>query len=263
MITRRRYYHRTKPSCPTPAINWAHPLTVGLTGCYLFDELDNGIYRDLAKAPINGTAAGTLVPVRANGPFGPRLEFDATDDNIVIASPTKYNLTNTLSWVAWCYFRNNAGGLSTPIINPTTGYFISRNATDFTWGRTGIAHDLSALSALAVNTLYQLVATMDSSGGVALYVDGIQKANQLVTTQAPSGNLAFGSSSFPMDGFIDHVLFFNRVLKQREITQLYQSPFCFLMPATLRSLLRRPAGATPVSMINEQRITRPLRVAAY
>ena len=245
MITRRRYHHRTKPSCPAPAINWAHPLGLGLIGCYLFNELDVAIYRDIAKAPIDGTS--TLIPVRVNGPFGARLEFDATDDYIVLATPAKYNLTNTLSWVTWCYFRNNAGGLSTPIIHPTTGYFISRNSTDFTWGRTGVAHDLSVASALTVNTLYHLVATMDGAGGVTLYIDGVQRASGTVTTVAPSGNLQIGHSTWPVDGFVDHVLFYNRVLTGAEVKQLYLSPFCFLAPAVSRPLLRKAAGATPVS----------------
>jgi hypothetical protein len=177
----------------------------------------------------NGTIYGA---VWANGRHGKCLSFDGADDCVNCGNSTVFDLTNTLTVMAWVYragawsesyiVDKRVGG-ATPAVNYTLCYwyglkFIVADASTY-----NSANDLSP--SIGVWTHY--AGVLDASY-VKLYKNGsllTQMARTVGTLQTSTNPLVVGrygaSPSLAWNGLISAVHIYNRVLSADEIKAHY------------------------------------------
>ena len=89
ITSKTRSYRDTKPPVGS-TLNWGHPLSKGLVGCWMMNEGGGNLVNDIASK-YNGTNSGA---VWSNQQKGKALKFNGTSDNILIGDKSKLNLTN-------------------------------------------------------------------------------------------------------------------------------------------------------------------------
>lgn len=231
---------RPKPTRASQ-IDLSHPLSRGLTGCWLINEAAGETVADCGPRRSNGSFRySTSAPMWKPGKHGSALQFGSERCIDCGTGKLGWDITNEISVIA--------------LVNQTA----SQGSTIFT--RSGFVRPcrLSAYSSgrfkwwvytdgtdCVINSTS--VHTTDGSecvhiagiwrpGNGKLYVNGVQEAGE----SSSSGSLSFHNDSQPVgiggtyegsnyyycfDGKIEYVMVYNRALSSEEIKWLYRQPF--------------------------------------
>jgi hypothetical protein len=198
-------------------INWSHPLSKGLVGCWLMNEgSGNKIYDSVSKKQ-NVTWEDNPTWSAKGG-----LVFDGSNDAIQLSTPLQILSTSastimfyTLDWVQTDYtiildINDYLGGhvLTVGLYLPTYGVTFTRGATDLTSTYRGVVPKYSLWTAV-YDPLYSARWILFLNGPMLPVSDGLGYLQKTGT-----GELAMG-----------FFYMWNRALAAKEISQLYQSPY--------------------------------------
>ncbi len=86
-----------KPPLPVH-INWEHPLSRGLVGCWLFNEGGGNIAFDLSGHVNHGTINGATWTAEK---LGSALSFDGTNDYVEVPDPDQELAPDALTFAVW------------------------------------------------------------------------------------------------------------------------------------------------------------------
>jgi len=95
-----QFFAPNQKPCLGLQVNWAHPLSQGLVGCWLFNEGSGGQVFDLSGNGNTGTLIGTAH--FGSGKFGSGLVLDGDSDYVDLAdlmSGMKYTQGTVFVWV--------------------------------------------------------------------------------------------------------------------------------------------------------------------
>lgn len=194
----------------------------GLVSYWSFDQIENNIAAD-ASGLNNGAVAGATAVAGVNGKA---LQFNGTDQNVVMPSSSSLNTTdNNISFSLWFARQSLSQGGSFAFIN--TKYIlrmdangkISWNVYNPTW--SSITIDYS--NRIVDMNWHHLVATYDGES-LKIYIDGQLKKEGSTSGDLHASNapLIIGSQSTInyFHGYIDEVALFNRALTQEEVVDI-------------------------------------------
>ncbi len=211
------------------------PNNFGLVGYWSMEDGKGATVTDFSGRRNTGTMTNMDPSTDwVTGKVGKALDFDGTNDRVVIGGPsTIYGLTTDLSvfaWVkttdtVWEAFGNGAGD--------NGGWGVSSYSSVGAAGRlsTHIAGSWR-FSSSAVNdgAWHHVGYTLSSSSGGTLqfYVDGVANGSAVTSSGAHSGgggtSITIGDNqygSFPLSGQVDDARIYNRVLSAAEVAALY------------------------------------------
>ena len=226
-------------------LNRSHQLAQGLVGCWVMNEGGGTVAIDSA-----GINTGTLTngPLWSAGQFGPALNFDGVNDYVrQDAYSSSLDLLGTsLTLSAWIK-PNNATGWQAIVNKPR--FDNSHDAPYFEWSMyheitTGLLDFFIAGDSFqrpstsgVPNGVWSHVAVTYESNSIKHYINGrLDRTTAGVTVSVVNTNStrvrigSNGGSGEIMDGHIDSVRVYNRVLSQQEIRWLYQEPFADFQP---------------------------------
>lgn len=226
-------------------IDWQHPLSYGLTGCWLINENGGNFIKSLSGQD-NGIGSSLNWESTKRGLLP---DFNSTfATKITLPLFSKMLLPGKMTIATEVYPRSSGGSSFGRICDRTggaTSTFALRGATPNGWSlQVGPIRNASANSAV-FNTWQSVVATWDGGGigtGIHIYKDG----KELTYNSTLDGAAYDSSANIPaigyrtvdnsryFDGFINYVYVYNRVLSVREIQSLYLSPYQFFIQSKNR-----------------------------
>ena len=220
-------------------IAWGHPLSKGLTACFLFNQKTDFLVYDLVNtARTNVVPNGGTKPSWSTGRIGQCIQFINANDwvEIPVNQSTDFDFVSGFSIVTSFNFsaqQSDSGlfGKSTTDTGGYAGYFIWNNANTCDFYINGGVRADSTRTILA-NTWYQYVAQWDTRNA-QIYIDGRLDVSTAYTTAPNSvgqifyiGKYNYGSRTFP--GKMDYLYIYRRYLTPAEIYWLYKEPYCFI-----------------------------------
>jgi hypothetical protein len=246
-------YGLTKPPLGAK-INWSHPLSKGIVGCWLFNEgMGDKVY-DSSGNGNTGTLTGFSHPSTVTsgwnpGKFGKTIVFDGSNDRIQCADNDILTLSSSFSLCCWvCPLVLPTNNTLQSIItkydtNPDIGGYDLRlynsggiqkigltTANNTTSGGGDISYTMS------IGKDYLLIGTFDYVKS-NIYVNGVF-INSINNVIIPNNNIKllnignFGKFTMNnelgryFNGIMNNVIIYNRALSPSEVLQLYTEPFC-------------------------------------
>lgn len=225
----------TKP--PLGAVlNHGHPLSTGIMGAWLMHGGAGALGRivDLSGNSNHGTLVADTHSVP--GKFGPALDFDGTGDYVNIGDVESLDFgTNDFTVSLWI---KTVGLTAGRLVNKRVGtlgwevYTSANTHVDIFIGDAG-GFEFGKVSTKPMNddNWHHVVIVFDRDANAIAYTDGVSDGVKDISarTGTISNNAAatigqYAASSF-FNGFIDHVLIYNRALTASEIMSLYLDPF--------------------------------------
>lgn len=210
-------------------IDWSHPLSKSLVGCWIMNEGSGDRISDLSGNGNDGTAY-----IGGESFWRPgKLHFDgSTNDRIAIDNVISISNQWTVSMRCAKVSHNNNG-----MIMGNEG---SDNRYIFLYGgsdKLNVKLDGDLCSFTGITDYTQLRTYTIVQKGISnrdLYLDGVFYQNNAVTTTNPLiintiGN-GYLNTTFSYGGDIYYIYIHNRALTPQEITQLYIDPYCMFMP---------------------------------
>lgn len=207
-------------------------LTVQPSGLVAAYQLDDGSGVRAHDSSYYGAVA-TLVntPTWAAGKLDGALLFNGSTQAISAGNSTPLQLASEGTLSAWVKTSTATGtqGLVTKASNFWMGLSAGRPAM-YDWPTGVTCTDLT--SSLADSTWHYVALTLDSgvTDGSTIYVDGVAKKTCTWTPQGQSGTVALGAVSTGvstyshyLNGTLDHVKIFNRILSADEIAAEYNA----------------------------------------
>lgn len=186
------------------------------SGSYTYDHLNR-----------RGTLSGAT---RVAGKSGNGLNFDGINDRVNIADGNYLDFTNNFTVAAWVYPRANTGWRTVVLKERSGGLCYALYASDDNGKPNayinigGADVGVAGPNSLPINQWSHLAFTY-GGGSFKLYINGV-----LVRTLSVSGNVTTSSSAFRfggnavwsewLNGLIDEVRLYNRVLSAAEIGQI-------------------------------------------
>ena len=237
-------------------INWGHPLSKGLVGCWLMNEGGGNVVSDIARKN-NGTlpSSGITWGYKKSGIV---LNFTATN-NINLGTPTILAPTTPFSVTAWVSRSGNIVGNDGIISSKTDtsgnlGWLLYANSTANKARFLAAGVVAESNSAIPLNTLTHLVGVWNGTK-VLLYVNGVLQTTQGSGTSQPyysgvSARIGQYSVFEKWAGYISSISFYNRALSPSEIQSLYVEPYQMIQPIRRRVFVSIPAiTSLPVGSI--------------
>jgi hypothetical protein len=219
-------------------IDWGHPMTKGLVGCWLFTENAGQKVFDLARSNHLAMVGGGSYRWEKDSTFGMVVRSPATVSSDYLQAADHPSLNPTAALTYECWFKKNAGSAWQDIMakdqpaDDGQGILID-SGNHFSWFiNTTAPSNVSGTTSVANGVWYHLVGTYDGAN-MRLYVDTVQEA-----TGAKTGAIA--SSTRPLtflndpqwtqmtDGWIGLARVWNRALTATEVRQLYADPYLFI-----------------------------------
>lgn len=237
-----------KPSLVS-SINWNHPISQGLIGCWLFNEQSGNRIYDLARDNHGVLLNGPVWSPINNG----HLLFDGSNDSIDFGDKLDIGLS---SYTFCMSFRASSlsgllhGLFSKAIAADATQryalfiYNVGGNYKITTFISNGGASDVqtSSLINVATNVWYNVAVVYDRLDKVSLYINGVLDSSatisqfQSIDFQS-SYNFRIGAygdaannASYFFNGLISNLQIFDRALSAEEIKSLYENPYQFISP---------------------------------
>ncbi len=216
-----------------------HPLVRGLAGAWLFNEGRGNTAWDLSGSGHPGTLTG-MDPASdwVAGPHGYALDFDGTDDRVIVGPDAGINLGTANACVIRC--RMNLLSASRMLFGHKAwnngGYFFTLASGLLYYcangSYKGVSHGI-----IAGDEVWLGVSRQGTF--VAFYKNGVPLG--AVQTLAANNGLSVSSIGAYRDSAAelanmrcDYVYCWNRALSAGEMAWLYQDPFCFFRrPSTI------------------------------
>jgi len=200
-------------------------------GAWLFEGIAGGTAVDSSGAGNDGEIEGG--PGLVNGVFGKAMDFDGSDDQIIIPNSDSLALEH-VTMAAWVYlgsYPEDARILTQEVDgDPYSTYSMMMSGGGYTKFEFRISLDnvrqrIPSIADVPLETWTHLAATYDGEKAI-IYIDGEVEVEQpqsgtVLTTDNP---LYIGGSQFwdPrfFDGLMDEVVLFNAALDQDQIGEL-------------------------------------------
>lgn len=232
-------YGMTKPPLGS-VIDWSHPLSKGIVGCWLFNEGQGDKVNDISGNKNHGTLTNFSHPATTTsgwnpGRFGKTLKFDGSNDyiyagsNVILYQPAYY----TISCWANKYANSSWNGLvefDFGYGNKPSGLTGANNEQRVCFRNADVNEVWTPANSILYNKLYHIVGVWSVNySNAKIYINGISQniSGSGVGPMAFAGN-KFGSAYANFNGTLENVLLYNRALSPQEVQQLYISPFCFI-----------------------------------
>jgi hypothetical protein len=233
-------WNMTKPPLGSK-IDFSHPLSKGIVGCWLFNEGMGDKVQDISGNGNTGTLTGFSHPAIVTsgwnpGKFGTGLKFDGSNDVVTLARSISLNpLSSTLSiWFSLPTYPPNALAL-VGFQGSDASYISILSATYLRIQTETVAtYKDFVFPTFQPNIVYNLTI-VKNNGTVYLFRNGIQSTTGgLSQTQSMRLNL-FGKYGHPNPESASYVncsfsscYFWDKPLTPQGVQQLYTSPFCFI-----------------------------------
>ncbi len=242
-------YWRKKPDLgQISTLNYKqHPRYRGIVGHWMMAESGGGILRDVSGFRNEGTLTSMDATNWVPGQFGKVLDFDGSADFVDFGDVHDFASTEKRSFSCW--IKLDATGT-------TYGLITKQKATsDFAGWNVDVQSDsrvrfqyvesfpgsslIGVTTAAPIDTAnrwYHIVVTYDGSrdiSGITIYVDGVSYVspadeNDLTGNIDTAFNMNIGareSAIHFLNGRLDEVRIYNRVLLPAEVRSLYREPF--------------------------------------
>jgi len=207
----------------------------GLIGYWSFEDATSTKATDFSGNGKSGTL--TNGPIWTNGKFGKALDFDGSNDRVLVGTDayTDAELSTTGSLMGW--FKLDAlpsSGTATGIFD-IEGYLGSqiKNTSGNTRvnGRVYPGGEIFGTTNLSIGVWYHYALTWTNGSTMKLYLNAVEEASGTaggVGANAQSrttviGDLCDVCGTAPFNGSLDELRLYNRVLTQAEIAKLYQN----------------------------------------
>lgn len=181
---------------------------------------------------LDGTSTGVTLGQR--GQAGKAYSFDGSNDKVIVADDNLLDLTGTFS--VGCLINPTIASLDAIV---SKGLFdVNRNYTlvllangtiEFGVGDTSTAFNVGSNTALTGGAWNYILATYDDSiNTVKLYIDGaLDKTDATVSVSATANNTdlgigAEGNGASPLQGLLQHITIFDKVLTAGQALKLAQ-----------------------------------------
>ena len=227
--------YRQKPPFGTQ-INRQHRLAKGLVGMWVFNEGKGTIAYDLSGNRNHGTLIGmSFPPTTTSGWAGMNgLSLDGVDDNIDAGNGASLQITGSLSVSAWIKTSDTAGRIVGKFESTDSKIAYVFNISVAPYLGVSGNGDILASRTISGNALnnqwHHVVGVFDASAQtISMYLDGILSQGTLSGTVPSSiynctGNVKMGydyGGNGYLNGLIDNVLIYNRVLSAGEVRELF------------------------------------------
>lgn len=223
-------FGRTKPSGPQ-LLNYGHSLTVGLTGCWIFNEGGGKVAHDLTGIHPATATTGAWT----NDGNGPAANINGTAANVFATAANIATAATPLTAACWC--QSYSPGVSANMIPfnlPNVALYPDGTETMETYYHGTQAHGSTAIDGAP----HFYVMTVSPTGLVSLFTDGVLvgTASGSLASQA-AGALSFGGngSSDLWNGSISQAMFYTgRGLLAADVAELWDDRYQFLAIAVQR-----------------------------
>jgi hypothetical protein len=261
------FAERNKPPLGSQ-INWAHPLSRGLVGCWLMNEGGGLKTNNLVtnkKASLNNGANWVIKK------SGYACQFDGVDDEIsssLIANykamtiVTKVNIA-ALGVAPYQFSRlvssrnYNNGGYFEFTVNNNTTTSINRLSFSVNYATVDLLRDTADnYFSLLTDTTFGVTwsGSATAAGNIHLYRNGIKTLTYTQTIDGTGGRVnetypirlgnLDGTIERPLNGLMYYCYIYNRALSPQEIQQLYIDPYCFIKQSYKLYYAPAAGGAT-------------------
>lgn len=231
-----RFDQKQKP--PRAArVNWTHPLTRGLIGCWPCNEVHDYAITAKTVAPLNGEMVNpSTLPWRPS-PFGNVPNYNGS---MYVPFGNPFSLGTAFSVVAWANTSNVSGNRAVASFRSTStashiGFQLDQNGADARFIVGGATRSTGTYSTgFVANVWVHLVGIFDGTNA-DIYVNGVIGSHS-GTYATPSnidslnlGAIVNGSAvrTLHWTGMIEGLLIYNRVLSIAEIQWLKLAPYAF------------------------------------
>jgi len=246
-----------KPLLGVP-VNWSHPLARGLVRAWIMNE--NGgtfVYDHCARIAANFSGA----PTWKAGKYGPRLEFDGSDDsadNTAILPFTSYPFTIIVSAIRCSGTYSNWYGVHRSGVNIQRAAMYCSSTGLLTGvvysGSTGGA--VQSVTTFAVGNEYWGAFVGYSSTNRSMFVNGRFEANVTTAKNFPANpntesfaRMWDGADAAYYAAKFNFVYAYNRALTDAEIARLYREPFAMFDRLSIGLLYVPPAGGISIPVV--------------
>lgn len=262
----RKPARTVKPQLPAE-IDWNHPLSQGLVGCWLLGDNFSGKALDIGPYKIHGTLNNFAnTDLVASHHAGLATNFDNTNNTISGANFPAFAAANSFSFSAWCNFRTIGQGNTGRILSITTasgadsfiiatGDFGSANAKALSFTVDTAAHSSFTTAVWTTGVWFHMALTYKSGGPALLYINGKSQAwstdgvTQAFPAIAVNAAWAFsdkssGGATRTVDGWMEGVrIWRNRILQLSDVAQLYAEPYGGILQAPTFNILDNAGAA--------------------
>ena len=235
-------------------IDWENPITRGLIGWYIFNEIGSQSIVNIARPGVaTGTRGGTTTwHTNANGPI---LDFGGWNTNAQVDCGTGLNSAITSGSGFSCLFdtylnseTNHSRHVGVADFSTNNLFVVQRIKSGDYWdcrlSSDGSAWEIARSDAdtFEINTWYHFAMTWDGAT-IRAYTNGVELGSGGGSTfpYSFSGSL-YSSSTAPLeisdvggtyevDGYNDNVMIFNRGLTEAEVLAFYHDRYHALTPA--------------------------------
>lgn len=216
-------------------INWGHPLSKGLVGCWLMNEGAGDRIYDLSLNGNDGEI-GVQFPKWISGLTGSALDFDGVSDSISLpSSNVVFPDNNNWTTDVWFNIQSNTGNGRifaahySAVAGSAIGHLSGNDDYRFYFRDGDNNVTISVIkTGLGLNTWNFGVATYNGSV-LKVYVNG---ALEFIKTDDfkgygsfPAEFGAFDGDQFEFPGLIDSSRIWNRALSPQEVSELYLNPY--------------------------------------
>ncbi len=240
-------YFKNKP--PVGAIiDYGHSLSKGLNACWLMNEGAGNTIKDLINPASNGkfTNFAGNSGWNNNGKFGECVRIQNSTNFISCGTRDVVKLSSPMTISTWVYPNSKGGGGLARIFfkqgtSSSLGFHFQFEsdgvANTFSLSIDGTATTASETNGCIVFGVWQhLLGTWDggtAGNGIRLYYNGLESTYVGRFDGSGQGNFSGGLNHIGnrgdlgrgVDGSIDNVMIWNRVLSAQEIYSLYVNPY--------------------------------------
>jgi len=218
---------KIKPSLGS-TIDFNHPLSQGLVGCWLFNEQAGNKIYDLAEDNHGILTNGPIWNSASDG----YLQFDGSNDYVDLGTSIQnYSVFTTSIWINFNFFDNLHRSPLGDDYQQYLYHMLFLNgviALGFSSSYTGNPFVFVNHNTININKWYNFVITKNSNDIVKFY----QNASLLGTEYKPGAtNINKIGKGYVYDNAkISNVSFYNRALSAEEVLSLYEQPYQFINP---------------------------------
>ncbi len=233
----------------------------GLVAAYGFNEGSGTVAYDQSPNQNHGTLTNGVTWF-SSGKFGKSLNFDGTNDMVIVPNSISLNITSELTLEAWVYPNAKLSGWDSILIKERTenlAYALyantqSSNLPSGQISQNAVIYKAEGGTRLQKNVWTHIAVTYDGAI-LRLYQNGdlVSAMNLPGTIDSSAGNLIIGGSTvlssrfFP--GRIDEVRIYNRALDASEIQTDMQTPVSALPSPTPTNFPTRTNTPTPTQTL--------------